>query len=180
MPDFKTLLAEARLPERSEPVCLRGDLVAQFEELERQLKEAGRATTTSIEDGGGAAIAEQIEALRADMQAHTYTFRLRALPRAAYRALKAKHPPRKNDDTGEPLPEDVYLDANLDEFGEALLRACVVDPQLSETDWQELADKLTDRQYGDLVGTAIHVNRGGVDVPFSHAASNLLRSSGDE
>lgn len=179
MPDFKTLLAEAKLPERSVPVCLRGDLVAEFEELERQLQEAQRSTVSSIEDGGGAAIAEQMEALRAQMREHTYQFRLRALPKPAYRKLKAEHPPRKNDDTGEVLSEDVYLDANIEAIQEPLVRACIVDPVLDDITWTDLVGKLTDRQYGELVGTAIHVNRGGVDIPFSHAASNLLRSSGD-
>jgi hypothetical protein len=179
MPDFKTLLAGAKLPERSVPVCLRGDLVATFEELERQLVEAQRVTSTSIEDAGAAGIAERMEAVRAEMREHTYPFRLRALPKPEYRDLKAKHPPRKDDD-GAVRSEDVFLDANLDELGEPLLRACIVEPILDDADWADLVGKLTDRQYSDLVGTAIYVNKGSVDVPFSHAASNLLRSSEPE
>ncbi len=175
MPDFKKMLADARLPERTVPVCLRGDLVAEWEDLERRLQEAQRAAT-SMEDGGSAAIAERMEALRVDMRDHTWTFRLRGLPKRQYRELKAQHPPRKTDD-GEVRTEDVFLDADLDGLGEPLLRACLVDPVLDDADWADLLDKLTDRQYSDLVGTAIYVNRGGVDIPFSHAASNLLQSS---
>lgn len=180
MSDFKKLLADARLPERTVPVCLRGDLTAEWEDLDRQLTEAQRATTGSIEDGGSAAIAERMEALRVEMRDHTYTFRLRGLPKRQYRELKAAHPPRKDDETGEIRSEDVYLDADLDGLGEPLLRACLVDPVLDDGDWSDLLDKLTDRQYGDLVGTAIYVNRGGVDIPFSHAVSNLLSSSATE
>lgn len=176
MSDFKKMLADARLPERSMPVCLRGDLVAEFEELDRQLTEAQRNTSTSIEDSGAAGIAERIEALRVEMREHTYTFRLRALPKKRYRELKAEHPPRKDDD-GAVRDEDRLMDANMDALQEPLLRACLVDPVLDDAEWADLVDKLTDRQYSDLVGTAIYVNKGGVDVPFSHAASNLLRSS---
>jgi hypothetical protein len=179
MSDFKKLLADAQLPERTVPVCLRGDLVAEWEDLERQLADLRRGAGTGMEDGGGAAIAERMEHLRTVMREHTYQFRLRALPKRQYRELKAQHPPRKTD-SGEILDEDRFLDADLDGLSEPLLRACLVDPVLDDSDWADLMDKLTDRQYSDLVGTAIMVNRGGVDIPFSSAASSLLKSSGSE
>lgn len=182
--DFKKLLADARLPEHSVPICLRGDLVAEFEQWDRELAEADRSPAAGMEDAGPAAgIAERMEALRVQMREHTYQFRVRALPKARYRALKALHEPRKDDDSGEVLEEDRYLDANLDTFGEALLKACLVDPVLDDADWQDLFGddgKLTDQQYGVLVGAAILVNKGGVDVPFSPAALRHRRSSEPE
>jgi hypothetical protein len=176
--DFRKLLADAHLPERSHPVCLRGDLVAEWETLERQLADLRQGAVTGMEDAS-ADLAERMEALRTTMRDHTYVFRIRALPKAEYRALKAEHPPRKTD-AGDIVDEDRFLDADIDGIQEPLLRACLVDPVLDDDDWADLMGKLTDRQYSDLVGTAIMVNRGGVDIPFSPAASRHLRSSGSE
>ena len=39
MTSIKDRLAAAKLPERSIQVCLRGDLAAEFDELERKLRE---------------------------------------------------------------------------------------------------------------------------------------------
>jgi hypothetical protein len=179
--DFKAMLAGARLPERTVPVCLRGDLVAEFEELDRALAEAQLAGGSADSKEGGPAhtIAAQMEALREQMADETYPFRLRALSRPEYHDLKAKFPPRQNDE-GEVQAEDVLLDANLDEFAEPLLRACLVDPVLDDAGWTETLAKLSSRQYDELANVAIRVNRGGVDIPFSRAASNLLQSSSDE
>jgi hypothetical protein len=179
--DYRAMLAGARMHERTMPVCLRGDLVAEFEELDQKLADAQQsAVSTDSKEGGEAqAIAARMEALREQMAEETYLFRLRALPRPEYRELKAKYPPRQSED-GDILAEDVILDANLEEFADPLLRASLVDPVLDDAGWVETLAKISDRQYEDLANVAIRVNRGGVDIPFSRAASNLLRSSSDE
>jgi hypothetical protein len=176
--DFKKLLADARLPERSVPVCMRGDLVADHEALERQLQAAQDRPVDSLEGNGVGQLVDRIEALQDEMRDHSYQFRLRALPRQEFRALVAAHPPRRDDGTGDPVQDDAVLGVNRDTFFTALIRACVQDPQLDDAEWVELLDeKLTDRQFMDLADAAWFVNRGEVDVPFSHAASRAKRSS---
>ncbi|MET0419312.1 MAG: hypothetical protein ABW022_25140 [Actinoplanes sp.] len=182
MKNFKEMLSKAKLPQRTLPLCLRGDLVGQIEDLERQLAEAERADATShsIEDESDTVrIAGEIEALREEMRESTYTFVVQALPGPAFRELKEKHPPRENDE-GQILTEDSLLDANYDTFLEPLLRACCVDPILDDETWSELEPKLSDNQYSQLLALAFYVNKGVVDVPFSHAASRLLRKNASE
>jgi hypothetical protein len=83
MTDIKSMLNGARLPERTVPICLRGDLVAEHEELERQLEEANRRASDSLAGNGAGELADRIEALQEEMRAATVTFRVRALPKPA-------------------------------------------------------------------------------------------------
>lgn len=163
---------------RTVPICLRGDLVAEFEELERKLAEvlAKASASTSMEGGlEHVEIVERIEALREEMKSATHVFVLRQLPGKDYRKLKLSHPPRLGDDN-EVIDQDRVMDANVDSLAEPLLRACCADPVIDDEVWAEI-EELSDRQYDDLVNVAFLVNRGRVDVPFSRAASALLQSS---
>lgn len=176
-PDFKALLAGAKLPEKTVPVCLRGDLAAEFETAERDLKERQRVENDSLDTGVGALV-DRIESLRAQMQASTYPFRLRALPKPTWRKLIAEHPPRRDGD--EIQAEDRFTGVNMETFMDALIRASVIDPDLSDGDWLRLDETLTDRQFGDLTDAAWFLNRGEIDVPFSRDASRLSRDSAAE
>jgi hypothetical protein len=179
MKNFKAMLAGARLPERTVEVCLRGDLVAAHEDAERELKQAEKKATDSLAGNGTAEIIERIEGLEEQMREHVVVFTLRALPRPAWRALLADHPPRR-DDKNEIVSEDSGLELDVSTFYDDLIRRSVVDPELDEADWAALADVLTDRQFGDLAGAAWLLNRGEVDVPFSLAASRAKRATADE
>lgn len=180
--DIKALLADAHLPERTVPICLRGDLVAEHEELERRLEEATRRPIDSLEGNGTGELVDAITALEERMRASTVVFRLRALPKPVWRELIAAHPPRKNDD-GDPVPEDAAVGLNMETFWDAITRACLVYPEVDEEAWSLMAGKdgrLTDRQLGQLSDAAWAVNRGDVDVPFSRAASRERRSTATE
>ncbi|MFF0823065.1 hypothetical protein ACFYUR_22110 [Micromonospora haikouensis] len=179
MTDFKSLLAAARLPERTVPICLRGDLTAEFEDLERQLDDALRTPATSLKGDGSGAIADRMEALRSEMLAHTYRFRLRAMTRPRWHAFVAEHPPRPDGDQVD--ARDRVRGVNVETFFPALVRESVVDPQLDAGEWDRLiGEVLTDRQFDELSTAAWSLNRGEVDIPFSPAASRMTRSSGTE
>lgn len=178
-PDFARLLADAKLPEKTVPVCLRGDLVADFEAADRELEQAQKKPSTSLAGSGTATLLERLEALEAEMAEHTYTFRLRAMPRHAWRELMAAHPPRKGDD-GELVIEDRITGANRTTVFEPLVRASIVDPELTDAQFAELVGKLTDRQFEDLTTAAWDLNQGSVDIPFSRAASRARRTTSDE
>src|SRR4051812_32715624 len=92
------MLAEAKLPESTVMICLRGDLAADHEAAERDLVQAEKKGAESLAGAGVAEIVDRIEALEAEMREHTYEFRLRALPRADWRALCNSHPPRRGED----------------------------------------------------------------------------------
>lgn len=178
-PDFAALLAGAKLPERTVQICLRGDLAAEHEALERQLELAEKQAINSLAGNGAADLAEQIEALQDQMQASTYPFRFRALPRPQFRQLVNAHPPRRNEQN-EIVEEDQFILVNSETFFDAMIRACLVDPELDEQGWADLAESLTDHQYSELSNAAWGINRREVDVPFSLAASRMRRGSGDE
>lgn len=176
-PSAKDLIRGGKLPEDKVTICLRGDLQVEFEQLEDRLTKALGSVADSLDGTGAAELAEQIEALRRQMEDHSITFTLRAHARPAWKQLLAEHPPRKGDD-GAPLDDDRYVGVNTETFFAALVRSSVVDPELDDDDWRLLLDeRLTDRQFDNLSNAAWNLNRRDVDIPFSRAASKI-RSSG--
>ena len=192
------IIAAARLPERSHRVCLRGDLQARWEQLERDLAEAARVGASSLDGDGRTGIAREMEDLRADMDAATLELTFRALRRDRYQSLKAQHPPRKpadakrrarakTDDDTETLAEldtadrlaalDKQVGVNTDTFYPALAHACLVTPELADDEWDQMVAVLTSRQWDELVMVALAANEGEISVPFSPTASRLTRSS---
>lgn len=180
--DLSSILDGAKRPERTVQLCLRGDLQAELEELERRLRdERGRHERSMGEMGAEVEIGEQIEALREQMREATVTFRLRALParrtagsgeQMTWDELVKAHPPREGDQG------DLVLGYNADTFFDALVVASVVDPQPSPEQWQRLlGDGLTSRQFDELAEAALTLNRRKVDVPFSSAASGRTQDS---
>lgn len=172
-------LSAAKLPETTVPICLRGDLVAEIERLDRELVTASGTASTGMEDGAHLReLAERIEALRAEMAGDdaNHTFVLRALSGPAYRQMKAEHPARL-DEQGQVVAEDRITGANVDTLAVPLLRACCVDPVLDDATWRAVEPVLTDGQFDDLVNAALLVNQGRVSVPFSRAASKVMRST---
>lgn len=181
IPSFTDLLKGAKLPEASHPVCLRADLTAEFEAAERELELIRKQPrqTDSLAGSPAAGLIRRIEEIQQDMTAATYTFRLRALPKSKWRALVASYPPRK-DEKGEPVADDVQIGVNREEFLDALIKVSVIDPEMTEEQWADLLDTITDRQYSDLCDEAWFLNRGEVSVPFSRAASLLKRDTDNE
>lgn len=174
--NFKALMSEAKLPARTVLICLRGDLVAEHEQAERDLEQAQRTVGDSLAGGTAVAeIVEQIEALEEQMRESQYPFRLRALPRPQWRDLVAAHPPRRGEDGA--IVDTDRPGVNADTFFEAMIRACLIDPELTDEEWKQLDETLTDRQFDDLSDAAWAVNRREVDIPFSRAASRMRRAS---
>lgn len=183
--EVKALIAGAKRPHRLVPVAMRLDLAAECEQLERrlvdlELEQSGPAGSLS---GSPEAreVAERIQALRAEMQDSVIEFRLEGLPakrskggRPTWDQLKDAHPPREGN------KRDVDNGVDMDAFNEALLRQCIVDPVLDDEDYEALLEALTDGTFTVLIGHCYGVNQQDVEIPFSSAASRILRSSGSE
>lgn len=147
--------------EKSVVVITDGGLLAEHEALGRQLETALSATRKSLADDGGVRqIAEQIQALEAQIAEATVTFKLRGVGRNRFRRLMAEHP----DDKGKKA-------FNEETFPAALIAACSLDPVLSEAEAVELADILTDAQFDALFDAAWTVCREADGVPFNVLAS---------
>lgn len=172
--DIKQLLDSAKLPEKEVRICLRADLLADFEAAEAALAQAQRAARAenSLEAGSDIhAYAARVNAIRDEMASASATFRLRAVGRRKWTALYADHPPREGD------ARDAATGFNRETFFEALTRACIVDPEISDTQWDALAELLSAAQWDALVDAAWEVNQAGVDIPFSSAASRALSTT---
>lgn len=178
MKNFKAMLAGAKLPEATVMICLRGDLAADHEAAERELERAEKQSADSLAGSGVGDLVDRIEALEAEMREHSYEFRFRALPRREWQVLVAEHPPRKGED-GAPVLTD-RIGVNAETFYDAIIRACLVDPELTDEEFEQLTASLTDRQYDELSDAAWGLNRREVDIPFSLAASRMKRTSAGE
>lgn len=169
--DVDDFLSNLRMPEDEVPICVRGDLQARFEELQRQLDVARRTPESdSLAGSGGEVrrIAEEIEAVRQEMQAHVRVFVLRALPHKEWSDLLKDHKPR---------PQDHPADFNRETFPTAALAACAVKPRMNTAQAGKLIDAVTTGQWRTLWEAILGLNGGSGDVPFSAAASAILSST---
>lgn len=177
--DIDAIIDAATPAERSMTLCLAGDLVVEYEELERRRAEATLAGSGDSLAGSGGAVAEidvDMDALRPRMLERTITVVMRAMPRKPFNKLVELHPPRRDDD-GKVNPED-NVGVNNVTFWEPLIRACWASPTLTKARLTRLLDEVvSDRQYDELAALAWAVNRATVDVPFSSAASRQSRDS---
>jgi len=177
--DVAGLIRGAKLPVRTVMVCLRPDLVEPYEAFTDQLAASKHVQAKSDSMAAVPDLSEvtaQLREVEDEMRAATVPFILRALPRPRFRALFAAHPPRKDDD-GNPLAAD-WNGVNQATFYEALIRACVVSPELDHETWRILLEeKLTDRQYEDLAQAAFDISRDKIDYPFLSGASRKTKDS---
>lgn len=177
----KSRLAVKR-PEKVVPLCLDASLQADWEEAEKALTDARKATAGDRLTGQAEAtrLAAEVKRLEDAMLAEVAHFRLRALPRSKWAELLATNPPTDDAD-------DKAFGANKAGFFEAVIPASIVEVKRGdevlefdpEADWSDLADDMTDRQYSDFADAVFVLNRGEVSVPFSRAASQVSRRSSE-
>lgn len=187
--EIEAALEGAKRPEKTVPLCLRGDLQGEWETLERQLRDARRNAETDARLTGNSEprrLAEQLDKLTEQMHESTVTFRLRGLSRTRYHNLLTAHPPTQGDE------DEQMLGFAPVTFWPDLVRACTVAPEVTERQWARLLggtwtdDKgnaveedgtLTAGQFEKLREAAAALNVRAPDVPFSSAASEILRTS---
>lgn len=176
--DFDAKVKGAKLGEGTESVCLRGDLAAEVEDLERDLVaalDAAGSDERKVGNPDARRIATQIEELRAEMARFVQTFRLQAMPRGRYRAMMADYPPLTDDDYQK------QLGFNPDTFFPDALRKSIVDPaRISDKTWETFLASIGDGDYNKLIALMQKLNGRPVSIPFSRAASILTRGGGSE
>lgn len=174
MSDLDTALDAAKSPATTVPVCLRGDLQADFEDLERRLEIVTKNSPDSLAGNPEAReLAEQIEALRGEMESATVPIRVEALARPKWLAMVAKYPVREDNEV-----DDTFGFAT-DEMWPELVRASIT-PHVSDETWAKLDSKLTAGQMEALGLAAAALNRRGkVSIPKSSAASAALRTAAE-
>lgn len=167
------LLDEAQLPRRAVSVCLRGDLIAEFQRLQDQLDQHNEQKAKDKRLAGskaGAGIAEKMEKLRDQMRASSIELTVEAFPGTEWRALKGDHPM-----PDEPSPHDMVVRANAQTlFNDAVPKA-IVEPELTDEQWAKLDKKMPDGEFQRLVDAVYDLNESAVVVPKSLSAFTTLR-----
>lgn len=102
------------------------------------------------------------EEIKAELAAGTMAFKFKGLGSRSLQKLKDEHPPRPNK------PRDQSLGWNEDTTTDALLRKCLLEPDLSDAALTELfEEQLTGGQYQQLSDAVWALNHQAVDIPFS-------------
>jgi hypothetical protein len=162
------------LPERSATLCLRGDLQARWEDLERQLQAAGRAEGESLAGRSAQAreLAERMDAIAEEMRGHQVVFRFRGLSALAYRDLLDKHrlPEERREESADGI--------NWKTFPAALIAACCVSHPMTAEKAEKLCDAVTDAQWDELFEAARTTNRGLINVPPTLSSSAVRAATG--
>lgn len=154
MSDFASLKASITRPRTSVRLCLRGDLFAERERLNRDLARE----LENLDSLAGSAVAQQLrgrlDALTAEMEEATHLFEFEAVSRATFTELEDAYPA---GDDGQPPRA----------FLNALVAASLVKPDLTADNVTELLGELSDGQVDVLESAAWAVNRETGTVPFS-------------
>lgn len=181
------LLARVKpqLKEHRTQICLRPDLVDEWERLDKELREAKETTTGRLSAGNSAAVeklAQQVVDVEAQIEEASAWFTFRALPQSQYRAVLADHPPREDNQM------DAIAGHDRDAVADVLIRKCLVDPTFTEAGWRTFMETCAASEWVELREAAFEANGGSVTPPKSALASEVLskrapaskrRASGD-
>jgi len=181
--EFRERHKGAKLAERTVKIVIDPEAGEALDNLQAKVAAMVRQPATATLEGDPVAeVRRQYEELKSQVVADAEEFRLRALPRRAFTALKLEYPPREGN------AFDKFYDCNYDDVSEALIRRGMVEPVMDDADWAWLIGDgtpdnpgvLSSGQYDKLAETAWSANRRDVDVPLLLAASDHLPTSSDE
>lgn len=173
-----------QMREESTQICLRPDLLDEFEKADAELVRSRAADTAGnrLTDGTSKKtreLAEKVVALQGQIDDTAITFRFKAMSKDRWRALCDTHPPRAKDQI------DAYAGYNRDAVLDAAVRLCLIDPVFETCakpdcdhedcgSWESLVAKLNPSEWNELAQTVNSVNQGVVDAPKSVLASQIL------
>lgn len=169
--DFDSVKKKASRRTDTVRLCLAGELVEEYERLEREL--ANLKPATSLGDAPDKqGLIGQLEAIRVDMADATVEFKLRALPPRPWALFYAAAPTRKEGESDEAWePRNFAWQADM------VSRTCY-DPVMTVEQVEELVELLPNaRSWLQLTNAAFLLNVGGIDLPNFVAASDLIPPS---
>lgn len=172
--DIESIIDDAEPAEATVVICVKGSLRSEYDLLEAQLNDMSHVVVTSLAGSGPASeIAERLAEVSEQMRAYERPFKLRAVaPRRAWRNLLAKRPLKTPG-----MDDEAYADVYHPWLCTVVAKTVAV-PASSPEQIERLADKLSDGDWQKLANAAWRVNDDSREVPFSAAASVLIRSSG--
>ncbi len=165
------LIATAQPRTQLVRICARGDLVAKHAEAVAVMQSALGSDDTLAGSDESRDAAEAVVAVEAEMEAATVTFTVGSVSRHKWANLLAKYPPSAQD-------RRAGHDHDPEKFPVAAVAECVIDPDLSPLQAQQLADVLPPGEWNKLWIAALTLNITGTPAPKLAAATELLQANG--
>lgn len=158
-------------------MCIDGEAIGLLHRLEAELQQAIVSDRDHNRTPEAPRVARRIEETQQRAKDHTVVLLLRSIGRTPYRELMDAHPPTKAQ-----RAENPRLDHNPDTFPLALVTASLVevDGEPDESTEDEVAaffESVPQGEWARVYQAALGVNAGLNSVPFSGAASRILRGS---
>ena len=184
-----------RFREESTQICLRPDLLDEWEKANADLNEAQTEDARKGRLGTGVsqttkALAKRVHDIETEIDATAVMFRFRAMSKDRWQAICDNHPPREDNQI------DLFAGYNRDAVTDAAVRECLYDPvfedctgikpgtkdQLCDHEdcgtWQQFVKKVNPSEWKELRDTVNSANRSVVDAPKSALASSILSRHG--
>jgi len=168
-------------PETRVQFCLDGDLKADHEAAEAEFNATrSRALGDARLNDPAKELAKKVQELEEAMKASSVTFLVRGMKRGDWNELVAEHGPRDDNTL------DKTYGFNVEALMKAAIPKCIAGVENSAgeplpfdpaTEWDALADDMTDSQYEEFILAALRVNKGRNEVPFSLSAFRMIQSS---
>lgn len=146
------------------------DIQAKLDAYDDQIEEAW-TTESSTKRMGAKSAADELsaekDALVKSVESDATRVVLRELDQRAFQRLNDEHPPRQNN------RGDQQAGWNRETFPGALIRACMVSPEVTDEQYAEFVEKCPPGRWGHLFEQALEVTLGEVTLPKSSAVSTL-------
>jgi hypothetical protein len=159
------LLGKTSSPERVRKICLNGKLRGEYDVLREELDGLSGVRATMGVDPRAQELAEQMQALEAEMAESTVTFRFRGLSHWRLKEIQRKFP-----------SDDPRLSWDTDAASPLLISECLIEPALTEAEVKTLLDQGNARLTDELFSVAWLACNQDNDVPKSARASELTRA----
>lgn len=169
--DLDELIAAAAPRTRTVRVCSRGDLASRHEALVADLQQVAMRESSLAGNADAERISAEIVAVQEEMEGAVLDVTVKALSRNGWIDLLAAHPPSREDARkGE--------SADPRTFPIAAVAACAVEPDISRSQAEALAEALPPGEWQKLWLAVVALNTAETTVPKLQAATDILQANG--
>ncbi len=169
-------------PEKVVAFCANLGLASEHERAVAALEDERKTAAGDPREVGSEALnaaAQRVRDLEQEMAAHTIAFTLRGLRRKRWVEFLEAHPARPDNAQDKAIGVDVSA---LDEvIAESIVSVKTRDgadvPFIPAQEWVDLADEMTNGQWGEFAQAVIDINHQVRSAPFSPLASVVIRRS---
>lgn len=173
---IEDILAEATPPERIVPICTRGDLLGEYQHLERQLAGASKEPPNLGTKSEARVISEQMAEMQPRITDAVVNFRMCAIPQRRWSDLWVKQPEPSTEDMDDEAQAERKVD--WEAWACELIAASCHAPEMTASHALQLAGKVGNGQLMALYNAALELSMVNQKIPFTVAASENSPNSG--